>query len=140
MLENMGHIVWTVEAVDETAGDHRFDAQVLYHPLGEPSRDEDRAKLMDRLNTFGRMQYEGRYFGHAVPFSGQLPNVPLSLVVVPHTGCPPVKVSFTAFNADGAPRASGYSYGPRSLIVHTAIGTGFSSLLESAPLPRPTDE
>ena len=140
MSAGMRHIVWRVDAVDESAGVHRFDARVLVHEQRMPSRDAGPDEIRQRMREYARTQHDGVYFQRAVPFEATIPDDALTLIVSPHAGSPPVKVSFATFDADGTPLVSGWSESPRSIIVHTHTGTVFTSLPESEPTPWPIED
>ena len=90
--------------------------------------------------AYGRALAEGAFFRQSVPFVGTLPNVPLTLVVVPHGASSSMRVSFATYDAHGVPGGHGWSEGRRTIIVHTAVGTTYSSLPEEPPAPWPHED
>jgi hypothetical protein len=132
MSARLGHIVWRVDAIDETAGAHTFDAIVLRHEDAvPPSQAGSGAEMHPFLLALARMRRSDSYFRRAAPFEATIPSAPFTLVVSPHAGSPPVKVSFASFDANGTLRASGSCDRPCAIIVHTQTGTVVTSLPES---------
>jgi hypothetical protein len=140
MQEDIGHITWRVDALDEAAGVHTFDARVVVHDQRMPARDAGPDTIRQLMREMAQTLRDGGHFQRAVPFECSMPNTPLTLVVSPHGDSPPVKVSFAAFDAAGTPLVSGWSDSRCTVIVHTATGTAFTSLPESEPAPWPVDD
>jgi hypothetical protein len=103
MSDDYGKAVWRVAARDGAAHEHAFDALVVVA--------DDTTKLPIR-----------RHVGVAVPFEGELEDVPLTMIVHARPEVGPIVVDYCVYGSDGSGRVCGRSTQQLAVIVRSATG------------------
>jgi hypothetical protein len=102
-MADLSRTVWGVSARDQSARDDAFDALVIVH--GDPG-----------------FQRSERHVGASVPFEGELPNAPLTLIVRTRHGAAPLLVDVKSFATDGTMLTHGRSTTGVAVIARSASG------------------
>ena len=114
MSEDAGRAVWRVDTYDATARENAFDALILIDDAAHKARG-------------------GRHVGLPTPYEGELPDVPMTLIVWAHPEVGPLTVRYTGYAADGSARIVGQGRLPLTVIHRSASG------IQITGLPGPPD-
>jgi len=113
-------VVWRVRARDDVDHAAAFDALVV---PSDPS-------------VGARTANSQRLLGAAVPYEGELPDTPLTLVVRTRTDAGPLVVEYEAFGPDGSRQVYGRGFDPLVVIVRSTVGIVITGLPSAAPEPQ----
>lgn len=112
MNENAGRAVWRVDNQNATALENAFDALILIDDEAHKGRG-------------------GRHVGLPTPYEGELPDVPLTLIVLAHPEVGPLTVRYTGYATDGSVRVVGHGRLPLTVIHRSVRGI----LITGLPAP-----
>jgi hypothetical protein len=113
------HAVWRVRAHDGGDRERGFDALVLV----------DGAEGADRAR---------RLVGLPLPYEGEMPDRPLTLIAAAHPGVGSLVVEYRGCRPDGTECVAGRSTGPVAIVVRSATGILTTGLGREPPeLPVP---
>jgi hypothetical protein len=120
MIGTPAKVVWRVRARDDADHAAAFDALVV------PTDAGARARLAD----------SPRLLGAAVPYEGELPDAPLTLVVRTRTGAGPLIVEYEAFGPDGSRQVYGRGFESLVVIVRSTTGIVITGLPSATAGPH----
>ena len=118
MIGTSAKAVWRVRARDDADHAAAFDALVV--PTGAREQLADSPRLL----------------GAAVPYEGELPDAPLTLVVRTRTGAGPLIVEYEAVGPDGTRQVYGRGFESLVVIVRSTTGIVITGLPSATAEPH----
>ena len=113
MSRDPGRAVWRVSARDGTAQEEAFDALVLPHDTSPSASGQ-------------------RHIGLPLPYEGQFPDIPQTLIVHARPGAGPLSVEYRGYGTDGSLQIVGRGALPLVVIVRSATGIQVTGLPDGA--------